>query len=188
MTVARRDWVIWNEDYQQFWGPDRGGYFGLWGAGLYTEEEAKALSHNTDRKDRPRRLSEYRDQVENMRGAFERLSLALEASTFDEPTLHRLVGDVRAVERFKSRAHATAILAGNVLNLDAHGVLYVEGAVVRAMVAAWVSAKSVRREDALREIAAATMLAQSNPDASAAAYRAALVDACNVAIAALSEP
>lgn len=64
-----REWLIWNVDYQQFWGPDSGGYFGLWGAGLYTETEARQLAKNKDRKDRVQHISEYKDQIENMRGA-----------------------------------------------------------------------------------------------------------------------
>ena len=79
-TTQRRDWVIWNADYHQFWGPDSGGYFGLWGAGLYTEADAKRLSSNKDRRDQAHHISEYRDQINNMRGAFERLSSALDAS------------------------------------------------------------------------------------------------------------
>jgi hypothetical protein len=76
----RREWLIWNADYQQFWGPNSGGYFGLWGAGLYTETEAKSLSRNKDRRDQPQHISEYRDQIENMRGAFERLKTTLTRS------------------------------------------------------------------------------------------------------------
>lgn len=79
-THERREWLIFNADYQQFWGPDRGGYFGLWGAGLYTEAEAKRLSANRDRRDQAHHIREYRDQIGNMRGAFERLNDALTRS------------------------------------------------------------------------------------------------------------
>lgn len=72
-------WVIYNADYGQFWGPNSGGYFGLWGAGLYTEAEARSLANNKDRRDHVHHVSEYRDQIANMRGAFERLSAALGA-------------------------------------------------------------------------------------------------------------
>jgi hypothetical protein len=74
---TRREWLIYNAQNGQFWGPNSGGYFGLWGAGLYTEAEAKRLSGNQDRMDRAHHISEYTDQIANMRGAFERLSDAL---------------------------------------------------------------------------------------------------------------
>lgn len=74
----KRCWLIWNADYNQFWGPEGRGYFGLWGAGLYTEKEARSKSGNKDRRDQMHHISEYKDQIENMRGAFERLSAALQ--------------------------------------------------------------------------------------------------------------
>lgn len=73
-TDNRREWLIWNADYHQFWGPNRGGYFGLWGAGLYTEAEARDLSANKDRRDQAHHITEYRDQINNMRGAWDRLN------------------------------------------------------------------------------------------------------------------
>lgn len=76
-SSERREWLIWNADYHQFWGPNSGGYFGLWGAGLYTEAEARRLSANEDRRDKAHHITEYRDQINNMRGAFERLNDAL---------------------------------------------------------------------------------------------------------------
>ena len=78
-------WVIYNSDYGQFWGPNSGGYFGLWGAGLYTKAEADSLASNRDRQDRVQHISEYRDQISNMRGAFERLSRALGKSAAARP-------------------------------------------------------------------------------------------------------
>ncbi len=39
--MSKREWLIYNANNGQFWGPDSGGYFGLWGAGLYTEAEDK---------------------------------------------------------------------------------------------------------------------------------------------------
>lgn len=77
----RAEWLIWNADYHQFWGPNRGGYFGLWGAGLYTESEARSLASNKDRRDQVHHVSEYQDQIENMRGAFERLDAAVKSSS-----------------------------------------------------------------------------------------------------------
>lgn len=77
MTVAKKEWLIYNADYGQFWGPDAGGYFGLWGAGFYTEEVARSHASNRDRRDQVHHISEYKDQIANMRGAFERLSAAL---------------------------------------------------------------------------------------------------------------
>ena len=73
------EWLIYDGRTGQFWGPDRGGYFGLWGAGLYTETEAKQIASNkcSTRMDRAQHITEYRDQIANMRGAFERLSAAL---------------------------------------------------------------------------------------------------------------
>lgn len=73
----RREWLILNANNGQFWGPNGGGYFGLWGAGLYMKAEAERLAANKDRCDRVHHISEYRDQIINMRGAFERLSAAL---------------------------------------------------------------------------------------------------------------
>lgn len=72
-------WLVYNSDYGQFWGPERRGYFGLWGAGLYSEEEAKRIASNPDpcRNDQAHHISEYKDQIGNMRGAFERLNAAL---------------------------------------------------------------------------------------------------------------
>jgi hypothetical protein len=77
VTTEREEWLIFNGNNGQFWGPNSGGYFGLWGAGLYTKAEAKNLSRNKDRRDQMHHISEYRDQIGNMRGAFERLSAAL---------------------------------------------------------------------------------------------------------------
>ena len=77
MTAPVRDWLIYNGRNGQFWGPDRGGYWGLWGAGLYTEAEALDICRNKDRDDRMQHISEYRDQIANMRGAFDRLNDAL---------------------------------------------------------------------------------------------------------------
>lgn len=78
-TNAPREWLIYNANNGQFWGPDSGGYFGLWGAGLYTEAEAKRISGNRDpaRRDQMHHVTEYRDQIANMRGAFERLNAVL---------------------------------------------------------------------------------------------------------------
>lgn len=77
-----REWLIVDGRTDQFWGPDSGGYFGLWGAGLYTETEAKRIAGNKceTRRDRAHHITEYRDQIANMRGAFERLSSALAAA------------------------------------------------------------------------------------------------------------
>ena len=76
----RAEWLIYNGSNGQFWGPDSGGYFGLWGAGLYTKAEAQRLASNKDRLDQVHHISEYRDQIGNMRGAFERLNAALMAT------------------------------------------------------------------------------------------------------------
>lgn len=93
-SSERREWLIWNADYHQFWGPNSGGYFGLWGAGLYTESEARRLSSNRDRRDQAHHITEYRDQISNMRGAFERLNDTLKradeatSECDDHPPLH----------------------------------------------------------------------------------------------------
>lgn len=78
MANERAEWLIYNGSNGQFWGPNSGGYGGLWFAGLYTESEARRLASNKDRRDRAHHISEYRDQIANMRGAFERLNAALE--------------------------------------------------------------------------------------------------------------
>ena len=78
MAGDGKEYVIYNAQNGQFWGPDRGGYFGLWGAGLYTKAEARRLASDPDRQDHVQHISEYADQIANMRGAFERLSAALE--------------------------------------------------------------------------------------------------------------
>lgn len=42
-------WVIWSRDHQGWWGPNRGGYFdSMMHAGLYTEEEARAIGSRQD--------------------------------------------------------------------------------------------------------------------------------------------
>jgi hypothetical protein len=76
----RKEWLIFNASNGQFWGPDSGGYFGLWGAGLYRESDARRLASDKDRNDQVHHIREYKDQIANMRGAFERLSAALAQS------------------------------------------------------------------------------------------------------------
>lgn len=77
---AGREWFIYDARTGQFWGPNCGGYFGLWGAGLYTEAEARRISGNKcqTRSDRMHHITEYRDQIANMRGSYERLNAALQ--------------------------------------------------------------------------------------------------------------
>lgn len=75
--ATRAEWLIQDGRTGQFWGPNSGGYFGLWGAGLYTEADARRLARNPDRLDKVQHISEYRDQIANMRGPFERLSAVL---------------------------------------------------------------------------------------------------------------
>lgn len=83
MSESACEWLIYDGRTGQFWGPNRGGYFGLWGAGLYTKAEAERITSNkcSTRMDRMQHITEYRDQIANMRGAFERLSLALAAAS-----------------------------------------------------------------------------------------------------------
>ena len=78
----KAEWLIYNANNGQFWGPNGGGYFGLWGAGLYTEEEAKRIVSNQDpnRRDQAHHITEYKDQIANMLGAFERLNAVLESA------------------------------------------------------------------------------------------------------------
>lgn len=123
LSDERREWLIYNGNNGQFWGPDSGGYFGLWGAGLYTEAEAKRITSNKcpTRRDRMHHISEYRDQIANMRGAFERLSAALppadRPSPVVSPEAHELIERLHVPYRQgggsrvrQLRAH----LAGNV--------------------------------------------------------------------------
>lgn len=81
MSEQPKNWVIYNSHYGTFWGPNSGGYFGLWGAGLYTEAEAKRLARNKDRADHAHPLADHRDEILHMKGAFERLTAALSAET-----------------------------------------------------------------------------------------------------------
>lgn len=78
--VEPAEWLIFEANTQTFWGPNRGGYFGLWGAGLYTEREAREIARYKDRRDQAHHISEYRDQINNMRGAWDRLNAVLEAA------------------------------------------------------------------------------------------------------------
>lgn len=74
------EWVVFDARSGLFWGPDETGYAGLWGAGLYTESHARRIASNPDRQDRAHHITEYRDQIANMCGAFERLSARLKAA------------------------------------------------------------------------------------------------------------
>ena len=87
---GRAEWLIFNRANGQFWGPDSRGYFGLWGAGLYTEARARRLASDKDRADQVHHITEYRDQIGNMRGAYARLAAALIRAEGREPSASEL--------------------------------------------------------------------------------------------------
>lgn len=113
--TTKREWLIYEARSGTFWGPDRGGYFGLWGAGLYTEAEAKRIAANPDpaRQDRAHHISEYCDQIANMRGAFERLSAALDPASQPAVSardfLEELLADLRTMAQVAGQASLEAL-------------------------------------------------------------------------------
>ena len=64
----RDPWVIWCGMWGQYWGPKRGGYYSLLGAGLYSEAEAKEIVSHSGPERREEALS-LADAIEREHGA-----------------------------------------------------------------------------------------------------------------------
>ena len=70
-----KDWLIWDDKSECWWGPNRGGYWkSIAFAGLYTEAEAKAaedFAQRYDRKERAVHISVHREAIERLHAALQ---------------------------------------------------------------------------------------------------------------------